>query len=440
MIDVASFRFIHAADLHLDSPFKGLNGLPDAWRKEVQLSTFAALDDLIELAIKEQVDFVLFSGDVYDLRDRSLRAQLKFRKALERLTSEHVQAYIIHGNHDPLDGQRAKLDWPQGVHFFDANGANHVDRAEIKVAYNRAGEAVALLEGISYPTAAVNESLVPSFADRPPPGQEALYRIGMLHSNVDGDPAHDNYAPCSLAGLTDKGIHYWALGHIHAHRILQQEPWVVYSGCTQGRHMRETGPKGCCVVSVSGRRTEIRFQALDQVRWCQMSLDIETLTTEQDLVDAALTALQRAREDAEGRNVMLRLNWIGRGPLHSHLQNETWVDELLDGLRDEAETLSLGEQNWVWPESLHVQSGMDVSLETLRQEEHFLSDLLRLTDRLIGDEQKLQVFVDEAVDSLVHHRQIGKHVRDRLAADPESLLIKARELALDLLLEETKNS
>ncbi len=152
-----SFRFIHAADLHLDCPFKGLTGLPERLRSDIRDSTFAALDRLVELALRERVHFVLFAGDIYEAKDRSLRAQLRFQQALEALAAAGIPAFIIHGNHDPLlEGYTAKLRLPGGVRVF---GCEAVESALV---YAEDGQPLARISGISFDRAAVTDNLTPA--------------------------------------------------------------------------------------------------------------------------------------------------------------------------------------------------------------------------------------------------------------------------------------
>ena len=199
------FRFLHAADLHLDSPFKGLSEPPPAIARVIRDAALSALDRLVQTALEEQVDFVLIAGDVYDLRDRSLRAELRFLQAVERLQEAGIGVYVVHGNHDPLDGRRAALKWPDNVYFFAA------DQVESIIAHSRDGHPVARIHGISYPTASVTRPLAPLFQAV----DEPLYQIGLLHCNVDANRAHANYAPCSLEDLLRTRMDYWALGHVH---------------------------------------------------------------------------------------------------------------------------------------------------------------------------------------------------------------------------------
>ena len=235
------FTFIHAADLHLDTPFIGLSHLPQNVREVVKESTFAALDNLVQLCWDQKVDFLIIAGDVYDAADRSLSAQLRFQQAMQRLDSQGIQVFIAHGNHDPLDGYRARLVWPENVHMFSSE--------EVKaIPFIKNNKEEARIYGISYPTSQVTERLVRRF-DRDP---DTPYAIGVLHTNVGSDPQHGNYAPSTIEELINARMDYWALGHIHTRQVLRtNHPTIVYPGNIQARSMKETGEKGCILVRVS---------------------------------------------------------------------------------------------------------------------------------------------------------------------------------------------
>ena len=102
---MSGIRFIHAADLHLDSPFVGLKNVPEAILHKMKEAPFLAFRKLIEEAIARKVDFILLAGDLYDGENRSLRTQVRFRREMERLLEHGIQVYIIHGNHDHLGGK-----------------------------------------------------------------------------------------------------------------------------------------------------------------------------------------------------------------------------------------------------------------------------------------------------------------------------------------------
>src|SRR5262249_37436612 len=87
------------------------------------------------------------------------------------------------------------------------------------------------------------------------PGGDGL-QVGLLHCNA-GDAAHAAYSPCTVEQLHERGLDYWALGHVHERRVLAREPsFIAYPGNLQGRSPRasERGAKGALVVRVAGGR------------------------------------------------------------------------------------------------------------------------------------------------------------------------------------------
>ncbi|CAH1217919.1 putative metallophosphoesterase YhaO [Paenibacillus allorhizoplanae] len=413
-------RFIHAADLHLDSPFKGMSALPERVRERVRESTFEALKELVALAKQEKVDFVLISGDVYDVSDRSLRAQIRFQKAVEHLAIEGIPAYIIHGNHDPEDGRAAKLVWPADVHFF---ASDHVETLQV-VKQDRG--IIAEIHGISYGSSAVTENLALKFKR----GQEQVCQIGLLHTNVDGDPHHDNYAPCSKQDLIDAGMDYWALGHVHTRQVMNNQPAIVYPGNIQGRSIRETGPRGCYLVDIDDSgRAELIFHALDTVRWFQETLSVSSIPSEQILKDRLGDLLDRLRQDANSRDGIVRIVLEGRSEIHERLRKGRALQELMDELReDEVERSS-----FVWIESIEDRTASELDLAAVLEEKSFLGDLLRYAATLQIDESALKNFANEALAAL---QGLPQFAGNPAASTPEQLrdwLRSAEVLVADLL-------
>ncbi|MFS0837644.1 metallophosphoesterase family protein [Paenibacillus sp. 1P03SA] len=393
---------------------------------------------------------------------------------------------IIHGNHDPLDGRGASLDWPAGAHVFPA------DKVEtVRIVKENRG-LIAEVHGISYASAAVTENLALRFRG----GDASVFQVALLHTNVDGHPGYDNYAPCSRADLTGRGIDYWALGHIHTREILMDaKPAVVYPGNIQGRSIRECGPRGCYIVTVDEDGSPVLdFHALDGVRWQEESLSIAGIGSEQELQESLQDLLARVREKAEGRPSVARIILEGRGPLHLKLQTGSTLSDLLRELR-ESELLALagrsaggygigtssfgaggghteapfpGEYSkeeapdsyrgesfsgdvsrnveahppFVWIESVEARTGQDIDFEGLLREESFIGDLLRLAEELAADETKLREFAGEALGPL-----LGQNGASRLFAGADGLpvdigewLEAARELAVDQLMPEGRGS
>ncbi|MFC1953903.1 exonuclease SbcCD subunit D, partial [Chloroflexota bacterium] len=207
---VRPFTFIHCADLHLGTPFRGLSELNPDLGEELYKSTYAAFDNIVQLAITEKVDCVLIAGDVYDSEDKSLKAQLKFRDNLARLSEEGIHTYIAHGNHDPLSGWAAKLDLPERVFVFPG------DKVE-SIAFQEGDETIATISGISFPKRDIHENLSLQFT----PEKEKVPHVGILHTNVGASTGHEPYAPCNTEDLGKSGMDYWALGHVHQGRILR---------------------------------------------------------------------------------------------------------------------------------------------------------------------------------------------------------------------------
>lgn len=423
-----SFRFLHTADLHLDSPFKGMSSLPMEIRNKVIHTTFQALQHVIDLAISEAVDFVLFSGDVFDLADRSLRAQISFQQAMKELDRHHIEAFVIHGNHDPMDGHKASLSWPDNVHFFS-------DNVQTVPAHNRQGQQVALVHGISYRTAAVKENLALQFQA----GAPSTYHIGMLHCNVDGDAEHEHYAPCSKQDLLRSGMDYWALGHIHTSKVVHANPYIIYPGNTQGRNIRETGEKGCYIVDVNEQgQTKLNFHNTDVLRWFNSTLEIEDIQTEQELIDHIEDYIESVSTQLHSRSAIIRLNLKGRGPLHRWLNREENVQDLLNLARNQQ--LSKLKQHphnpFIWLESIRVQTGLPVDVEQLMLEESFLSDVLLISKELKQHNQELAQIAEEVFAPLLQHALVGKYVRQLEGEDLQQWMKAAEELAIDLLVED----
>ncbi len=285
---------------------------------------------------------------------------------------------------------------------------------------------IAQIHGISYRSAAVTDNFAVKFKA----GQENVCQIGLLHTNVDGDPGHDNYAPCSKQDLLEAGMNYWALGHVHTRNVLHQQPAIVYPGNLQGRSIRETGPRGCYIVDMSeDGRAELTFHALDQVRWFLERLSVAGIQTEQELKDRLGEQLERIRAEADGRDAVVRLVLEGRSAVHGLLRKGRALQELTAELREDEDERS----RFVWVESIEDRTASELDLEALQQEKSFLGDLLRYSAALQGDDEALALFASEALAAL---QSLPQAAGDPAAAEPERLrewLRAAQELAADLL-------
>ncbi|MDB4965025.1 MAG: yhaO [Myxococcales bacterium] len=351
-------KFVHAADLHIDSPLKGLSAYEGAPVERVRGATRRALSNLVQLCLDERAAFLVLAGDVFDGEWKDFNTGLFFLRELNRLRDLGTRVYLVRGNHDAASEVTRSLTWPDHVHVFSDDRAETIVLEDYGVA----------LHGLSYARREIKESLVPQY----PAAIEGALNVGVLHTSADGRPLHHNYAPCRVEELTHKGYDYWALGHVHAHEVLHRAPWVVFPGNTQGRHIRETGPKGAVVVSVeAGAVTEVRHAPLDVVRWCELQLTLAENDGADELYDKARLAFARARDEADGRLVAARL--VVDGATRAHAEVASARERVINELRGRALDFA-GE---LWLEKIELRTRPAVALDELRSSEGFVGELLR---------------------------------------------------------------
>ena len=270
-------RFIHCADLHIDTPFKGLSEVHPELREILYQSTYRSFQNIIDLAIREEVDCVLIAGDIFDSANKSLHAQIKFRNGLKRISDAGIPSFVVYGNHDPLDSWSASLEWPEPVTIFGGEGVTHHPLI-------REGHVIARIFGISFSERAITDNLSLRFENH----DHEIPAIGLLHSNVGKNTGHEPYAPASIKDLSSRGMDYWALGHVHNHLILKEaHPVIVYPGSAQATDPRETGPRGCCLVTLyPDGSCQTRFVPTDVVRYISDHLDISQASTHDDVIHA----------------------------------------------------------------------------------------------------------------------------------------------------------
>ncbi len=414
------FSFIHAADLHIDSPFRGVSADAPAVAEALYSSTFRAFDGLMDVTLEREADFLLIAGDVYDGQDRSLRAQLRLRDGVKRLGEAGIQSFIVHGNHDPLDSKVTALDWPEQAHFFgrklesmEALGADH--------------EPVATITGISFPKKEESRNLAAKFSRQ----ESGLFQIGLLHCNVGGNTGHENYAPCTLDDLRAGGMDYWALGHVHTRKILSEAPYVVYPGNIQGRSIREAGPRGCYHVQVDEQgRVEAEFIPLDVVRWGEVRVSIQDLETVDALERALTEKLEQAVAEASGRALVCRVTVEGRGPLHAGLRRARAADDLLERLRERFSS----EDPFAWVQRLTIHTRPDVDLAERMLGEDLLAEVLITADEYKKSAGGGQALYDAALADLWENSRMARARMERPDGDEiKAILQDVEYLCLDLL-------
>lgn len=248
-------KFLHCADLHLDSPFASKQFLSPNILKDVENSAYESFKSIVDLALREEVDFMLICGDLFDAENRTLKAEVFLKQQFERLNKEQIFVYVIHGNHDPLSDSLIS-DWPQNVTVFS-------NQVETYQTITKNGEKV-YLHGFSYQQ---NESYENKIDDYPTSDSHSVINIGLLHGTYSKSGVSDRYTEFRLEDLNSKLYHYWALGHIHKRDQLNDLPQIHYPGNIQGRHFNEQGEKGCLIVEGDYVSLKTRFVRTQFIRF-----------------------------------------------------------------------------------------------------------------------------------------------------------------------------
>ena len=418
-----TFRFVHSADLHLDSPFKGIRETDPQVAEILRRATFDAYEHVIDLCIGRHANALLVAGDIFDSGDRSLVAQIQFVRGLDRLNTAGIRAFLCHGNHDPLDGWGARLTMPPNVHQFGAC----VEAVPVDPTL-AAGPVVC---GISYPTREMRSSLLPGFPAR----ERGRFTIGLLHANVGTSTEHEAYAPCSIDDLTATAYDYWALGHVHTRAILRdQAPMVVYPGNTQGRHPNERGPRGVFVVDVDDHGTiSPEFVAVDTVRWEQLDVAIEDIEDESALFSRLEALIDDLLNQADERHVVYRIDLVGRGVVHDSLSRSGNVDGLVNQLND----TWASRRPFAFCGGITDTTRSELDRETLLAGKDFIGDFLALTDGASRDDP-LVADLRQALASLYDNPRARKYLAGSLPRedDVRNLVAAAEEVALGLIVDD----
>lgn len=337
-------KILHAADVHLDSPMQNLEAYPDAPVDEFRGATRAALTNLVELAIAQAVDLVVIAGDLYDGDWDDAHTGLFFVGQAARLRDAGIPVVVIRGNHDAALRMTQTLRLP-----------NNPDGSSIMLDHEsvdrRVFESLGIaVHGRSFATKAVTEDLSRDYA----PAIGGYFNLGLLHTCLTGADGHQPYAPTSPERLSAKGYDYWALGHIHDRRechTVGQTP-MVFSGNIQGRHVRETGPKGCVILSVDASNAiQSTFHPLDVARWAVMPFDATDCHDTDEFLQAFERWLSGQLDDAGHRPIAVRVRASGKTKLHDVLHRNAF--KLENELRAIALQVGVGR---VWIEQLRIRT------------------------------------------------------------------------------------
>ena len=403
-------RFIHAADLHLDSPLKGLERYADAPAGEIREAPRQALKNLVQLAVEQRVAFVVISGDVYDGDWPDYNTGVFFAAQMSRLREAGIRVALIRGNHDAASQITRELKLPENVHVFPSQQPATLVLDEFGVA----------IHGQSFATQSVTDDLSLNY----PAACRGLFNIGMLHTSAGGREGHENYAPCTVAGLVAKGYDYWALGHVHQREELWHDPWIVFPGNLQGRHVRETGPKGCSIVTVEDCRvTEVEHKTLDVVRWCECDVRADGARDRDELLSRVQSALRLAVDAADGRLLAARV--IVRGVCPAHGDVVQHVEQFIADCRVAANDLGSGR---VWIEKVQLATRAELDMDDLAAGTDPLAQLLQFCRRLPDNPVVLS-------DLLTDFRDLHQKLPLELRQGPDALRLDDPTFLVGLLPE-----
>lgn len=404
-------RFIHSADLHLDSLFKTKGYLPDSLLERLRESTFEAFDRLIDACLKHHVDFLLITGDLYNEEIRSIKAQVHIRRGFERLKQENIHVYVSYGNHDYVEGTKMAIDMPSNVHIFSREIVEFFS-------FSKDDKVLAHIYGFSYETRVVRDRKVEAFQRE----GGADYHIGMLHGSLDTNTEHDVYAPFTLEELKKQKMDYWALGHIHKRSVLSTDPPVIYPGNIQGRSRKEMGEKGCYLVESISSEWNFRFLPLHSFTYQA----VEVACDESETPEHIEKVLNQAKEKVSGdSSVILTVTLTANHGNLREWQSGGLLQEWIDVLNDSEDFDSDG---WIWIEDIHIEDRVNWDEMELRKGSHFTGEMLRTISDLKEEE------LEEWLSPLYSHRKVSKYVRPLDDEEKQDKLENAKVLLLEKLM------
>lgn len=404
-------KIVHAADLHLDSPLRGLERYEGAPVDEIRGATRRAFENLVGLCRDEGARLLLIAGDLFDGEWDDYSTGLFFAGQMARLRDAGVRVVWVRGNHDAASRVVKKLTLPDNVRELAAEHPEVVVFEDLGIA----------VHGQSFTRGAVDENLSRSY----PPPRDGLVNIGLLHTSASGREGHDVYAPCSVEDLVGKGYDYWALGHVHQREELSREPWVVFPGNLQGRHARETGSKGATLIEVQSERiASVEPRVLDVVRWAVCRVDAAEASRADEVVDLARAGIERELARAEGRTLAVRVEVEGMTKAHAELaaEPERWINSVRQAALELA-----GDE--VWVEKVRLRTRDDIDLEALAHRDDAVGQLLTLLGELKSSDAELGLLAGELSEL---RRKLPRELREGKRSlrleDPQRL----RELLVDV--------
>lgn len=261
-------KFLHIADVHLDSPFLGLSFLPSELFCQIKNAIQLSFEKAVNFAIDNDVDLVLLAGDTFDSIHPTPQSKIFFANQIKRLVDRQIQVVMVLGNHDYSQIDDLLLNESP---YFKIIGSN--EQIE-QVDFMTKSQYKYRVVGFSYQHNHITEDIIAKY----PPKSTSVYTIGLAHAGMKQSSVdQNNYAPFTLNEVKNLNYDYFALGHIHLRQVLSQEPWIVYSGNLQGRHVNEKDAKGFYFgqVDEQSQNTQLQFIDVSPIVWQTVDLILD---------------------------------------------------------------------------------------------------------------------------------------------------------------------
>jgi DNA repair exonuclease SbcCD nuclease subunit len=415
-------RFVHTADIHLDTPFKGLSYINNELAAKLKKSILQAFKNTIDLCIQKKVDFLLIAGDIFESRQRSLSAQLQFLAEINRLNEYNIPVYMVCGNHDPLNSWLHEFKLPPNLHRFSA------DKPE-SVTYTKSGIPVAEICGISYKEQITTKNLAAMF---PRAQQNIPFSIALLHGTTGIPGPHENYAPFQRSDIDSKGYDYWALGHIHKSQVISSEPYIVYPGNPQGRDFGETGIKGCYLVEMTqGKKTGLQHIPVHTIRFEKHSIDISQITTLDKIPQAIEQTILNDHHNTGDVSSIVRIQLHGRTPLHKTIHKPGIAEEISEQINERY----INNHPFLWIDKIDIKTTPPVDIEQLEKGNDFPAEILRKCIAFENDPGLQKQLIQKKKDELSSYA-MNKELDDFTQQDREDVFEQAKQLLIDQLFKE----
>jgi len=298
-----SFRFVHTADIHLDSPLRSLAMRNSDLAELVGDASRQAFVSIVDLCLAERVDALVIAGDLYDGDQTSMKTARFLATQMMRLHQAGIRVFKIRGNHDALSRISKQLVFPDTVTIFGGRPQSVLQTAGgLDVAFH----------GLSFASPKAPDSLLPKYSNP----REGAVNVGIMHTSLAGSPGHDDYAPCAVADLHAHGFDYWALGHIHVRQVHPGASTVVMPGIPQGRDINEAGEKSVTLVTIrDDRSVEIEERLTSIAQFERVTVDVTDAVEWSDVVGRVRAALENVRASVRSRHAVVRLRLNGASPL-----------------------------------------------------------------------------------------------------------------------------